>query len=136
MTLELAVESPIELILIKEILKRPRFMLGKPSGQGWFVRSQYPIGPYEADFLITACGYKNTQLQIPMPRYSVDLAIECDGHDYHTSPEQINHDKKRDRYFASHGIKTVRFTGSEIFKNTRDCVEEIETILWWHMDNH
>lgn len=44
------------------------------------------------------------------------IAIECDGHDYHTSKEQKTKDDRRARLLKINGWKEVfRYSGSEIF---------------------
>lgn len=44
------------------------------------------------------------------------LIIETDGK-YHLQKAMVESDKNRDAVFASHGIKTIRFTASEVFVN-------------------
>jgi very-short-patch-repair endonuclease len=77
------------------------------------VKSQFHIGPYRADFLVTW-------------EYSPEkIVIECDGHDFHEkTKEQAQHDKKRDREMQAAGYKVYRFTGSEIWKSRGRCVVE------------
>ena len=57
---------------------------------------------------------------------SVRLVIECDGHDYHEkTKEQAQKDKSRDRFLLNEGYYVMRFTGSEIYKSPKKCVNEI-----------
>lgn len=65
-----------------------------------FVR-QYPIGKYFADFYF--------------PKYNI--VLEIDGHDYHTSDDQITHDRKRDMFMNELKYIVVRVTGSYAKKN-------------------
>lgn len=100
-------ESPIEEQLVSAIM-------------GWLdhygisdvgVHTQAKVGPFRADILIQDdCRF---------------LAVECDGHRFHTSPEQVARDKRRDRYFASKGLSVMRFTGTEITRDPRRCAAEI-----------
>lgn len=103
-------ESPIEQLLAGSVI-------------GWLdhngidyaeVRTQEPIGPYRADILI-AVGDRR-------------LVIECDGAAYHGSKEQVERDKRRDRYCAARGIHVMRFSGQEIHRDHRRCAAEIG--LW------
>lgn len=105
-----AVESPIEQLLAGALL-------------GWLehygisyasVVTQAPVGPYRADLLVTVGARK--------------LVIECDGAAYHGSPEQVERDKRRDRYCAARGICVMRFSGKEIHRDPRGCAAEIG--LW------
>ena len=70
---------------------------------------QYAIGPYYADFALP----------------EVKLAIEIDGHEGHASKEQRTRDAKRDRFFMEHGWHVARFTGTEIFRDVRQCVQNV-----------
>lgn len=45
------------------------------------------------------------------------IALECDGFDYHSKPEQYRKDKERERYLKSVGWTDVlRYSGSEIYR--------------------
>lgn len=54
--------------------------------------------------------------------------IELDGHEYHSSKEQLEKDAIRQRYLTRAGYSVIRFTGREIFKNVTKCVNEVYTI--------
>ncbi|GKV90963.1 hypothetical protein PEC301619_29450 [Pectobacterium carotovorum subsp. carotovorum] len=65
-------------------------------------------------------------------RYRVDfilmdarLIIELDGHDYHSSPEQLDKDSKRQRYLTRAGFTLIRFTGRQIVNDCNACVLEV-----------
>jgi very-short-patch-repair endonuclease len=76
------------------------------------VKTQVDIGPYRADILISEAGRK--------------LVVECDGAEFHAiSKEQVERDKRRDRYCAAQGICVMRFCGSEINRDPRGCAAEI-----------
>lgn len=77
---------------------------------------QAVIGPYRVDFL----------LRLPVRgAQSVDVVIECDGHDFHErTKHQARRDKARDRYLESLGYRVVRFAGSEIWANPLRCAEQ------------
>ncbi|HEK1815425.1 DUF559 domain-containing protein [Proteus mirabilis] len=68
-------------------------------------------------------------------RYRVDfilmdarLIIELDGHDYHSSPEQLDKDSKRQRYLTRAGYTLIRFTGRQIVNDCSACVLEVRSI--------
>jgi len=74
---------------------------------------QYKINSYNVDFLVKDTNY----------------VIECDGHDYHKTKEQISSDYKRERETISLGYIVLRFSGSEINGDPEYCVNEILKIL-------
>jgi very-short-patch-repair endonuclease len=84
------------------------------------LEDQVSYGPYVVDFIFTAIGaYK---------RYV--LAIEIDGHEWHEkNKEQAAMDKRRGRALVSMGISCLRFTGSEIYRDSKSCIDEILKIL-------
>ena len=125
-------ESPIEVLIFKEMNRRRTFVLCKegdsPVGEGLFMFPQYVVGKYRADFVIRGMGYRPT-LRVWPPKIQATIAVECDGKEFHSTPEQKEHDKEREKYFMNNGIKTIRFTGSEIYKNPRFCVDQIESFI-------
>ena len=70
--------------------------------------------------------------QKPIGNYIVDfycpkakLAIEIDG-SHHLVGETFEYDRIRDDYLDSLGLRVVRFTNTEILKNIKGVLEEIE----------
>jgi very-short-patch-repair endonuclease len=70
-------------------------------------------------------GYYRSDWAIVVARPLGALLIECDGRDFHSSPEQKAHDAKKDRAALDRGYLTMRFTGSEIFRNADACALKI-----------
>lgn len=70
---------------------------------------QFEVAGYRADFCI------------PCSR----LLIEIDGHDFHSSRQQLAADKKRDRDLAAADWRVLRFTGSQIYANPAACFREM-----------
>lgn len=84
-------------------------------------------GTYRTFFVST---YGITALVIPqlrVGRYRLDIAtvvewrgrrvyaaIECDGQEFHSHPDDVKRDKNRDRELAAEGWLVCRFTGSDI----------------------
>ncbi|MCT2399083.1 endonuclease domain-containing protein [Novosphingobium mangrovi (ex Huang et al. 2023)] len=65
-------------------------------------------------------------------RYRVDfilkdarLIIELDGHEYHSTKEQLEKDAIRQRYLTRAGYSVIRFTGREINRDPAACVREV-----------
>jgi len=79
-------------------------------------------------------GYK-VRAQVPCGRYKIDLvigdvAIECDGKKYHSSPERKARDRRKSAYLRKNGYrKVMRFTGSEIVTKMPDVLRRIEKEL-------
>lgn len=74
------------------------------------IKSQVPVGIYVVDFVIEL-------------RY-IRVAIEIDGHEAHKTKEQRYRDYVRERFLMNMGHIVVRFTGSEVFVNSRKCARE------------
>jgi hypothetical protein len=105
-TADLRTESPIEGTLAGYILGWVDH-----HGADAVVMTQASIGPYRADILIK-CGDRH-------------LVVECDGAEYHSSPDQVQRDKRRDRWCAARGFHVMRFSGSEINRDPRGCASEV-----------
>ena len=69
---------------------------------------QKPIGHYIADFYAA----------------KLNLVVEIDG-EQHFSAEGKGYDKYRDLYFKHHGIKVLRFTNRDVFRNLNVVLDEI-----------
>jgi very-short-patch-repair endonuclease len=102
----LRTESPIEKALAGSILGWIEHHGAQAS-----VTTQAKIGAYRADILVEIDDRK--------------LIVECDGAEFHGSPEQVERDKRRDRYCAARGWCVMRFTGSEIHRDPRGCAIEV-----------
>jgi len=87
------------------------------------------------DHMLGVAIAPQTELTIARKRYRIDfviaspdlkLAIEIDGHDFHEkTKEQAASDRARERSIVREGYTMMRFTGSEIFRNPRACVNEV-----------
>lgn len=54
----------------------------------------------------------------PVFDWETQLAVECDGWEWHSSKQQIGNDNKRDQdLLICQDLPTIRFTGSEIFND-------------------
>jgi very-short-patch-repair endonuclease len=89
---------------LRKHMSLPEVMLwqglrGREPGKPVF-RRQYPIGPYVLDFF---CA-------------SVRLCVEIDG-DSHSISERPQADARRDAYLRSLGIRTIRWSASEVISD-------------------
>lgn len=82
---------------------------------------------YRADFLVEIHSYdEHYRFRAPF-RY---IAIELDGHDFHErTKEQAKRDKSRDRMFVQNGITVLRFTGSEIYKDSMAAIADVQNTV-------
>lgn len=94
-----------------------------PSESFTKLYAQHKISSYRVDFMVEAVtGWPGFE--------PVRVIVECDGHDFHEkTKEQAARDKSRDRELTMMGYIVMRFTGSEIFKDTITCVEQVETVI-------
>jgi len=113
-------ESPIEQLMycaLAMLQKRlGSFMPLKVKPQHW-LRDKDGQNRYRVDFMVehAATGVK--------------IAIECDGFEYHETPEAATRDKARDRFIQAAGIPVLRFTGSEIWAQPYTCAREVANTL-------
>jgi very-short-patch-repair endonuclease len=100
-------ESPIETALASAVLE----WIDHHDAAA-FVTQQAAVGPFRADILVTHGGRS--------------LVVECDGAAFHSvTKEQVERDKRRDRYCAARGICVMRFSGAEIHRDPRGCAAEV-----------
>ncbi len=128
-----ACESPIEEMLCRVLFEhfgcRPvvgrcdpdnlaRFAGTQPAA---FLFAQHDIGRYRADFLLV--------LMNPRENLCRQYVLECDGAQFHTSPEQIAHDAGRDAFMEKLGYRVLRFTGSEIHTRMDNIVQRLAELF-------
>ncbi|MGM4997822.1 hypothetical protein AB8A05_04090 [Tardiphaga sp. 538_B7_N1_4] len=59
------------------------------------------------------------------PKTKMALLIECDGKDFHSSKDQVEHDRKKDAAALLRGHLTMRFTGSQIHRDADGCAQRV-----------
>lgn len=79
----------------------------KTNVQYLHVKTQVEIDRYRADFLLSKSGKS--------------VVVECDGEEFHSTPEQVTNDQKRGDVLLSLGYPTVRFTGAELYRDPFNC---------------
>lgn len=72
-----------------------------------------------------AWSYYRSDWAIMNPKRTGALLIECDGKDFHSSPAQKAHDRKKDAAALDYGYLTLRFTGSQIHRDADGCAQKI-----------
>jgi len=101
------VDSPIEELL--------DFHLNKTKLE---YRQQEKIGKYRVDFFFPKSN----------------LIVEIDGREYHSSTEQRQKDFERELALIKKGYTVLRFTGSQVYKDTQGCVDKIYKFLEGHLN--
>ena len=120
-------ESPIEQMFALEINERLNWFnfgskLEKFNCKFEVFETQEKIDKYRVDFLLIVSKNNNEYKK---------FVIELDGHDFHEkTKEQVQRDKEKDRFLISQGYIVVRFTGSEIYKNCSEKVDELLNIVY------
>lgn len=105
-------ESPIEVILGAELV------IQSVAYPQYRIEPQYVWGRYRIDWAVLE---RETDKPLAF--------IECDGHDFHSSEEQLARDKARDDVCLAAGIRTFRFTGKEIHRSAEFCIDVVFTYL-------
>jgi very-short-patch-repair endonuclease len=83
-----------------------------PQDVEWHLYQQARLLGYKLDFLVVG-------------RLAA-FAVECDGFEFHEkTPQQATYDKSRDRELAIAGVCTLRFTGSEIYRDADRCASHV-----------
>ncbi|MNS55129.1 hypothetical protein D3C72_879550 [compost metagenome] len=111
------VTSPIEQIFLMEWLF---LRVNDRFGVRLIPQHKITVGDisYRVDFVVTK---ENSPIKV---------AVELDGHDFHEKTrEQVRKDKERERTIVRQGYTMLRFTGSEVVKDPRKCVEEVADVL-------
>lgn len=90
-------------------------------------------GPYFIDFSVNlSSAFQNSFLLTGdivsiINDISPKIGIELDGHDFHEkTKEQVENDKKRERYLRSKGWQIFRYSGSEVYKNCINLVLDLK----------
>ena len=79
---------------------------------------------YIVDFLINSVYFRDNLVKLNKP-----LVIELDGKDYHSSTKQMNYDYARENDLKLLGYDIIRFTGSQIYNDTENCVKKVAKYL-------
>lgn len=75
-------------------------------------------------------SYYRSDWAIVNPKQGGALLIECDGRPFHTAPHQLAHDRKKDAAAHDHGYLTIRFSGSDIFRDADACAKRIYDVIF------
>lgn len=81
-------------------------------------RVQGPDRTYRPDFIVFYGGRA--------------VVVELDGHEGHKTKEQRTNDSQRELWFQSKGLSVLRWTGTAVYADARNCVEQLLTVLRGH----
>lgn len=96
-------ESPIEIEL-------GAYVLREIEDRGIRLAAQYNWLSFRMDFAL-------------LREYLPLLFIECDGKEFHSTPDQIANDRRKDAAAAAARIPLLRFSGSDIFRRGEACAQ-------------
>lgn len=131
-------ESPIERLLVAQMLldgwhihQRSRVAVSPSMALAPAVLVVIPQCPltvrgrgYRLDFVFTTVGGVDGNRERP-------LAVELDGHDFHErTREQASSDRARDRALLALGTTTIRFTGSDVYRDPKAVLDECIATTW------
>ena len=109
-------DSPIETILAARLLLELKTHCG---GRNLALVPQFHLGRYRYDFAIRKKGEER-----PI------ILIECDGREFHRTPDQKANDRDKDALAQLVGAELFRFKGHEIYYHTAACVSQVvEAVL-------
>lgn len=126
---EESTESPLESVLLREMKrhfperkfvpcdpKKPWVVTAAFGGPLGMLIPQLVVGPHRGDFAIIGD--------------TVSLFVEVDGYRFHDfTRDQLERDRKRDRYLMRAGWRVIRFTGREVNANPSACANEVVATL-------
>lgn len=135
-------ESPIEELFCVGLMKELGLVGGSEPMQSYddevSIYPQYKVDitdkkKYRVDFLLCMTGMVFVH-GIPFTDWETELAVECDGWEFHSTKEQIENDNNRDaEILAAESIPTIRFLGKDIAANPCECARKaIRTIRRMH----
>lgn len=107
---DISPSTPIEEIMSNKLTDAG--ILTLPQYQAWDENHRYNI-----DFVV-----KTPQ--------GLNIAVECDGLQYHARPSAYIHDRKRDRYLQDKGFYVMRFSSVEIYNEIDNVISEIDKSYW------
>ena len=114
-------ESPIEIIfaLAYNLMEFSR----KDITKSIYLYPQYEIHlkkNYRVDFYYDSGVSDDNENS-----HDLRLAIECDGHDSHSSKSQIKYDNERDIELKMAGYDVLHFSGSQIYEDPFGCANTV-----------
>lgn len=121
-------DSPIETILGAAVL-----LLFKNAGKPLLLCMPADLETAERRLLLVpqfAWSIYRSDWALYNPKTTGALLIECDGKDFHSSADQVAHDRKKDAAAHDRGYLSMRFTGSQISRDADACANKIYQVVY------
>lgn len=119
-------ESPLEHQLALAFTEIERFAWRAECDHPWCVGrweqlslvllAQPVCGPFRADFALVPRGSTT--------RDPLRVVAEVDGFEFHATREQLRFDRRRDRYLTERGVRVLRFSGAEVWRDAASYAAE------------
>ncbi len=107
----------IKLFRTSPIITIPPGAAADMEGRYYYLKPQAQIGRHRVDFIVGI----STILD--------EAIVECDGREFHHSTrEQIERDRERDKDLEGAGYKVFRFPGTQIHNSPFGCVADV--LVW------
>ncbi len=90
---------------------------------------QVQIGPYRVDFLVPINATKSSLFSDAELALMAGVVVEVDGFSFHSSEEQFEADRARDRDLTARRKTVVRFSAREVFADPLGCVAEVNAVV-------
>lgn len=87
------------------------------------VYAQQPIKQFRTDFLLVGVEAERAE-----PRF---LIVECDGVEYHATPDRRAYDDIRQQALVATGFRIIRHTGAAIYANPHRVIDRTIRALGW-----
>jgi REase_MTES_1575 len=124
--------SPIEQITLAG-LQWARYLYERKPAEIW--DSTSGLGKPQADVVI-APQYQTENCRIDLAVFinvfaneETKIAVECDGHKFHTELEQVGRDTARNGDLTIAGWRLQRFTGRQIRRNPNGCAARVAKLV-------
>ena len=114
--------DPSECIHIKYLMFRYRYL---PLRDHWHMTLQ----PKFPDVIVNGKSIRPDILLWIPSKPSKKILVECDGYQFHKEKKLFINDRARDRKTSSLGYTTLRFSGTEIYKNISGVATELLNYL-------
>lgn len=114
-------ESPIEQLMslgLMNAIKSFHSRFGTKNAQVEYAKQESIEAKgqtYRVDFMLKGAWTTDNGI------VTRDLIVECDGHAYHSTQDQIKRDNRRNRDLMAAGYTVTHFSGSEINQNPYEC---------------
>jgi hypothetical protein len=64
------------------------------------------------------------------------VVVECDGHEFHSTPDQASKDRRRDRVLLRLGVTPLRYTGRDIMRKKTEIAQEIAEFVGQNLSRY